>query len=126
LRHPRSQRLATQRLIVPIVIQLARGVVAAVVLLTAPAAWAQPTETDRESAREFMAKGRDARSNDDIRQALQHFRSADEIMHVPTTSLEVAKAQADLGMLVEARLRLVADRTHANRTRRAGAADEGA
>lgn len=39
----------------------------------------------------------------DLKSALERYRAAHEIMHVPTTGLELARAQAKLGMLVEAR-----------------------
>jgi hypothetical protein len=55
-----------------------------------------------------MQKGRDARSAHDPKLALESFKAADEIMHVPTTGFEVARSQVDLGMLVEAHETLLA------------------
>ena len=64
---------------------------------------AEPTAADRETARDMMTQGRTARDKGDMKAALKAFLGADAIMHVPTTGLEVAKAQAALGLLVEAR-----------------------
>jgi hypothetical protein len=64
---------------------------------------AEPTAAEKETARTLMAEGRELRDRKDVAGALQRFRSADAIMHVPTTGLEVARTQAALGQLVEAR-----------------------
>jgi hypothetical protein len=64
---------------------------------------AEPSAPDRETARGLMTDGRTARDKGDMKAALKAFIGADAIMHVPTTGLEVAKAQAALGLLVEAR-----------------------
>jgi hypothetical protein len=58
---------------------------------------------DRESARSYMQEGRDLRDRRDLGGALRRFQAADAIMHVPTTGLEVARTQAMLRKLVEAR-----------------------
>jgi hypothetical protein len=50
----------------------------------------------------MMQEGRDLRDKGDLKTALQRFKGADEIMHVPTTGLEVARTQVALGLLVEA------------------------
>jgi hypothetical protein len=65
-------------------------------------AQAQVSAADRETARSMMQEGRDLRDKGDLKGALQRFKTADDIMHVPTTSLEVARTQVALGMLVEA------------------------
>jgi hypothetical protein len=65
-------------------------------------ALADPDEASKEHARELMTKGRQARSSADLAAALSNFSAADEIMHVPTTGLEVAKTLRDMGRLVEA------------------------
>ena len=72
-------------------------------LFGAAEARAEPSASDKETARGLMATGRADRSNHDLAGALKAFTGADAIMHVPTTGLEVAKAQIDLGLLVEAR-----------------------
>ncbi len=64
---------------------------------------AEPSASDRETARGLMTEGRTARDKGDLKGALKAFLGADAIMHVPTTGLEVAKSQAALGLLVEAR-----------------------
>jgi len=63
---------------------------------------AAPDEDAKTRARELMAKGRKARADADLAGAAQSFRAADDIMHVPTTGLELAKALRDLGRLVAA------------------------
>jgi hypothetical protein len=66
-------------------------------------AYAEPTAAAKETARALMTEARDLRDRRDFNGALKSFQSADAIMHVPTTALEVARAQVDLGLLVEAR-----------------------
>jgi hypothetical protein len=74
---------------------------------TAPAIAAGPTSgptaADKDTARALMAQGAELRDKNDLKGALQSFQAADAIMHVPSTSLEVAKTEAALGELVEAR-----------------------
>src|SRR5438445_7585866 len=65
-------------------------------------ALAEPTPPQKDLARSLMQKGRDARQAHDNKAALESFKAADDIMHVPTTGFEVARALADLGRLVEA------------------------
>jgi len=69
----------------------------------APRAWADPSLSDRETARSLMDDGDAKRDKSDFRAALKSYEAADAIMHVPTTGLEVARAQAQLGLLLEAR-----------------------
>jgi hypothetical protein len=76
---------------------------AAAVLLAGSVAHAEPTPADRETARSLMQEGRDLRDKGHSQDALKRFKAADDIMHVPTTALEVARTQASLGMLLEAR-----------------------
>src|SRR5262245_51869629 len=64
---------------------------------------AEPTPAEKETARALMAEGRDLRDANDLKSALKRFQAADSIMHVPTTGLEVARTEAALGLLVEAR-----------------------
>ena len=75
----------------------------AVVTTWAPLASAEPTAADRETARSLMQEARDLRDKGHVQDALKRFKAADDIMHVPTTGLEVARTQASMGMLVEAR-----------------------
>src|SRR5690349_18414785 len=62
-----------------------------------------PSATEKETARGLMADARAKRDRGDARGALESFQAADAIMHVPTTGFEVARTQASLGLLVEAR-----------------------
>ena len=64
---------------------------------------AEATAADKETARRLMAEARDKRTACDLKAALQSFIAADAIMKVPTTGLEVARTQAAIGLLVEAR-----------------------
>ena len=75
---------------------------AACVPLAAGAARAQTPE-DRESARRLFDDGKSRRDRGDAAGALESFRAADALMHVPTTKLAVARAYLALGTLVEAR-----------------------
>jgi hypothetical protein len=70
-------------------------------------AWADPTAADKESAHHLMAEGRTRRKANDLKGALESFLAADAIMHVPTTGLEAARAEIQLGQLVEARDKLL-------------------
>jgi hypothetical protein len=72
-------------------------------LFVARAALAEPTAAEKETARGHMAEGRSRRAESDLRGALASFLAADAIMHVPTTAFEVARTQASIGQLVEAR-----------------------
>jgi hypothetical protein len=84
-----------------------RAVFLALVLLSSvvgrSAQAADPTAEEKETARAMMDAGHARRDADDHQGALAQFQGADAIMHVPTTGLEVAREQAALGLLVEAR-----------------------
>jgi hypothetical protein len=77
--------------------------VVAAVLAFATRSSAEPSAVEKETARSLMADGRAYRERGDLQGALRAFAAADAIMHVPTTELELARAQAALGLLVEAR-----------------------
>jgi len=64
---------------------------------------ADPSPQEKETARSLMDEGNARRDAGDHPGALAQFQGADAIMHVPTTGLEVAREQAALGHLVEAR-----------------------
>ncbi len=84
-------------------------------LLAVSAAHADPTSADRETARTLMQQGRELTAKGDLKEALKRFQGANEIMHVPTTALEVAKTLVALGQLVEARDFIAAIRQTATR-----------
>lgn len=69
--------------------------------LTSPAS--AQSLADRETARTLMDEGDAKRDAKDYKGALDAYAKADAIMHVPTTGLEVARMQVELGMLLEAR-----------------------
>jgi hypothetical protein len=89
--------MASRAVLVPLVAS------ALAVAMTAGIARAEPTAADRETARQLMEDGRTLRDKSDLKGALQRFKAADDIMHVPTTGLEVARTQVTLGLFVEAR-----------------------
>jgi len=66
-------------------------------------AFADPSLSDRETARALMDEGDAKRDKNDLRGALKAYEAADAIMKVPTTGLEVGRTQAALGLLLEAR-----------------------
>jgi hypothetical protein len=72
-------------------------------LACAAPALAEPSAADKATARNLMAEGRAARERGDANAALKAFSGADAIMHVPTTGLELARSQAAVKALVEAR-----------------------
>jgi hypothetical protein len=82
----------------------------AILLFASEAAFAQqqPSASDRETARALMAEGREKRDAGELAAALKAFQTADSIMHVPTTALEVARTQDKMGQLLEARETLLA------------------
>jgi hypothetical protein len=73
------------------------------IVTAATSASADPSLSDRETARSLMDDGDAKRDKNDFKAALKSYEAADAIMHVPTTGLEVARAQAQLGLLLEAR-----------------------
>jgi hypothetical protein len=64
---------------------------------------AQPSTSEKESARNLMDEGDRRRNAGDLRGALKAYSDADGIMGVPTTTIEVARTEAALGQLLEAR-----------------------
>ncbi len=77
------------------------GVVA--VLLWNGVTFAQPSASDRETARDLMAEGDKKLAAKDVKGAHAAFEEAHRLMNVPTTGIEVARTAETLGMLVEAR-----------------------
>lgn len=72
-------------------------------LLAAPAALAEPSPADRETARNLMKQGDTAFAAKDFTGALKAYGAANAIMQVPSTGLPLAKAQVEKGLLIEAR-----------------------
>jgi hypothetical protein len=66
-------------------------------------AHADPSAADKETARGLMNEGRADRDKGDLQAAAKAFAGADALMHVPTTGIELARALAAIGQLVEAR-----------------------
>ncbi|MFZ5893703.1 MAG: hypothetical protein ACOY0T_21760 [Myxococcota bacterium] len=67
-----------------------------------PIALAQPTEADRQMARELAAQGYEALQRKDYATAEERFRRADKLVHAPTLVVDLARSLAGLGRLVEA------------------------
>jgi hypothetical protein len=78
-----------------------RWAFAVALVLSSAAAFAAPSDADK--ARALMKEGDGLYFSSDYAGALERYRAADAIMKVPTTGLAVARAQAALGKLVEAR-----------------------
>jgi hypothetical protein len=64
---------------------------------------AEASAADKETARSLMDEGDRKYASKDYKGALDAYQGAHAIMGVPTTGIEVAKAQEALGLLVEAR-----------------------
>jgi len=72
-------------------------------LLVAPArAQRQPSESDRATARALMDQGDKHFAQGKYEAALKSYKAADDIMQVPTTGVELGRAQIKVGQLVEA------------------------
>lgn len=63
----------------------------------------EPSAKHREQARGLMDLGDQEMATGDYEAALKAYQAADEIMAVPTTGIEVGRAQEKLGYLLEAR-----------------------
>src|SRR5262245_23467983 len=63
---------------------------------------AEPSADEKNAARQMLVDGYVALEKGDAKHALEVFRKADGIMHVPTTKLAIARAQARLGQIAEA------------------------
>ncbi|MGZ3421690.1 MAG: hypothetical protein ACXVEF_38065 [Polyangiales bacterium] len=74
----------------------------------AAVAFADPTASDKETARALMKEGDVKREKGDFKGAYENFKAAHAIMGVPTTGYLLGRSQVDLGMLVEARDTLLA------------------
>lgn len=79
------------------------GLVLGIALLAPVTAFAEPSAADRETARSLMDDGDEKAQKQDFQGALESYKAADAIMHVPSTAIEVARMQRKLGLLVEAR-----------------------
>lgn len=78
-------------------------VLSLVFLCVTARAYAAPSAAERDTARSLMDEGDRMCANGKLRDALERYRAAHAIMHVPTTGIELARMQAQLGLLVEAR-----------------------
>lgn len=76
---------------------------AAVFSFVSPGYSLDASPQDRERARGLMDQGDELMAARDFRGALEAYQAAHEIVRVPTTGLEVGRAQRNLGLLLEAR-----------------------
>lgn len=83
--------------------RISSAVVTAALAVLPLRAAADPAPTDIETARSLMDEGDVLQDQGDLWGALERFQAADHLMHVPTTTLELARIQATLLQLVEAR-----------------------
>jgi hypothetical protein len=93
------KRLAARTLTAWLVSVPALGVAA---LLSGPALADEPTQIDKDAARKLLEQGDERMRTEDYDGALTAYRGADDIMKVPTTSIEVARAALKLNRLVVA------------------------
>jgi hypothetical protein len=75
--------------------------IAALSLSTSPV-WAQPSASDRATARALAEEGGEALDRKNYEIAADRFARADALVHAPTLSLELARAQVGLRKFVEA------------------------
>jgi len=68
---------------------------------------AQPSAGEKETARALVLSGREKRRSGELQGSLDDFEKAHKIMGVPTTGIELGKAQIAVGLLVEARTTLL-------------------
>src|SRR5688572_25016737 len=68
---------------------------------------AQPSGTERETARALVGEGDRLFAAKDYANALARYSSAYRLVRAPTVGIEVAKAQAALGRLIEANTTLI-------------------
>jgi hypothetical protein len=81
------------------------GVLTCAVVVSLPAlcAGAEPDEQTRFKARELVYEGDELFAQRHFAEALRAYESAERLVRVPTTSIEVAKTLAAIGRLTEAR-----------------------
>lgn len=76
--------------------------------LGAGAVVAEPTPQEKETARKLVKAGRAKKQAGDAKGALEDFKAAHALMGVPTTGIELGKAQIEAKQWVEARDTLLA------------------
>jgi hypothetical protein len=81
---------------------LGTGIVVALIGFAVPAL-AQASAADRETARQLMDEGDRKTAAKDVEGAVDAYRRANELMHVPSTGIELARAYERTGRFVEAR-----------------------
>jgi len=83
--------------------RLALRLLVAAILVYSSNGRTEPSAAQKETARAFMAEGRQKRQENDLPGALFSFQRAHDIMAVPTTGMEVARTMVQLGMLRDAK-----------------------
>lgn len=82
---------------------LFHGALGLLLLCVVERAHAAPSAAERDTARSLMDEGDRMLASGKLRDAMERYRAAHAIMHVPTTGIDLARVQARLGLLVEAR-----------------------
>jgi hypothetical protein len=95
--------MGSRHVLLALAIALGLSTTSAVLPRPAFAAPAKPTAAQRETARRLMDEGKAHTHEGDLPGALDAYKKAHAIMHVPTTGYAVARTQLALGHLVEAR-----------------------
>lgn len=72
-------------------------------LLLASPALAAPTAAQRETARRLMDEGKERMRSGEKERAIEAYKKAHDLMHVPSTGMALARAHLAAGHLVEAR-----------------------
>src|SRR5262245_30778641 len=72
-------------------------------LIVAAGAIVEPSAAEKETARRLMDQGKTALAHNDFDAAIAAYTKASELVHVPTTTLALARAHLAAGHLVEAR-----------------------
>lgn len=68
-----------------------------------PAALAEPTASDLETARDLFKQGNELKKKGDLKGALDKFKAADALAGTPITGVELGRTYMDLDLLLEAR-----------------------
>jgi hypothetical protein len=84
-----------------------RWSLALALVLAASSARAEPSASERETARALVRSGRTKRTSGDLKGAIADMRAAHTIMGIPPTGLELGRTLAQAGQLVEAHDTLV-------------------
>lgn len=83
--------------------KIAALVVASLLIASPALAAPSPSPEEREAARHLMDEGKARLKSGELARAVEAYKKAHEIMHVPTTGIALARTHYQMGHLVEAR-----------------------